>query len=81
MASRRPPIAAFTADDLATLRSIFPLGRRHCGPVADVFAVPDHGRGTPWLLVSRQQDGSYVRIDPVNGTRIARQALAELSLE
>ena len=74
-------MAAFTAADLATLRSIYPLGSRHCGPVADVFAVADRGHGTPWLLVSRQQDGSYVRIDPVNGTRIARQALAELSLD
>ena len=77
---KRPPMA-FTASDLARLRSIYPLGERHRGPAADVFAVPGGGHGTPWLIVSRQKDGAYVSIDPLKGTRIARRSLADLSLE
>src|SRR5262245_8910048 len=48
---------AFSAADLATLRSIYPLGRRHRSRLADVFAVSCRGAGTPWLIVSRQSDG------------------------
>jgi hypothetical protein len=77
---KRPPVG-FTASDLATLRSIYPLGERHRGPVADVFAVPGREQGMPWLIVSRQKDGAYVSIDPLKGTRIARRSLADLSLE
>ena len=80
MGSRQPP-KAFTAADLATLRSIFPYGQRHQGPAADVFAVSARGQGLPWLIISRQRDGAYVSIDPLKGTRIARRFLADLSLE
>jgi hypothetical protein len=76
----QPPVG-FTAADLATLRSIYPLGQRHPGPAADVFAVPRRGQGMPWLIVSRQKDGSYVSIDPLKGTRVARWSLADLPLE
>ena len=78
--SKRPPMG-FTAADLAKLRSIYPLGERHRGPAADVFAVPCREQGMPWLIVSRQKDGAYVSIDPLKGTRIARRSLADLSLE
>ena len=77
---KRPPVG-FTASDLARLRSIYPLGERHCGPAADVFAVPGREQGTPWLIVSRQRDGAYISIDPLKGTRIARRSLADLPLD
>ena len=77
---KRPPMA-FTASDLARLRSIYPLGERHRGPAADVFAVPRRDPDMPWLIVSRQKDGAYVSIDPLRGTRIARRSLADLPLE
>ena len=81
MASSKPAPVAFTADDLAMLRAIFPSGEHYRGPGADVFAVSRRGPGVPWLIVSRQKDGSYLSIDPLKGTRIARSSLAELSLE
>ena len=77
---KRPPMA-FTASDLAKLRSIYPLGERHRGPAADVFAVPRRDQGMPRLIVSRQSDGAYVSIDPLKGTRIARRSLADLPLD
>ena len=81
MAACKSAPVAFTAADLAMLRSIFPSGERHRGPGADVFAVSRGGRGVPWLIVTRQRDGSYVSIDPLKGARVARSSLAELSLE
>ena len=78
--SKRPPVA-FTASDLAKLRSIYPLGERYRGPAADVFAVPGREQGMPWLIVSRQKDGAYVSIDPLKGTHIARRSLADLPLD
>src|SRR5262245_32623267 len=67
MARSMPARAAFTAADLATLKSIFPLGRRHRGPGTDLFAVSCRDAGVPWLFVARQKDGRYVSIDPVEG--------------
>ena len=81
MASPKRPPMGFTAADLARLRSIYPLGELHCGPAADVFAVPRPADGMPWLIVSRQKDGAYVSVDPLKGTRIARRSLADLPLE
>jgi hypothetical protein len=80
MARSMPARVAFTAADLATLKSIYPLGKRHRGPVADVFEVSCRGAGVPWLIIARQRDGHYVSIDPVEGTRFAGPSLADLPL-
>jgi len=75
-----PARAGFTAADLATLKSIYPLSRRLRGPSADLFTVSCRGAGVPWLIVARQNDGLYVSIDPVEGTRIAGPSLSDLAL-
>ena len=74
------PRFGFTASDLAMLNSLYPRGRHYCGPIGDVFAVAKPRNGLPWLIVSRRGDGSYVTINPVEGTRVAMRSLDEFAL-
>ena len=72
--------ASFTDADLAMLHAVFPLGKRQKGPSADVFSVSFEHAGLPWLIVSRQADGSYLSTDPTTGARITRPSLSDLLL-
>jgi hypothetical protein len=70
--------ARLTAVEVAVLRSIWPRGTYHSGPVADVFTAL--GRDGRWVLIAKRLDGAYVMVQDSGRRSRMAGSLAALGL-